>query len=574
MLLELSIKDFALIDDLKLQFGKGLNIMTGETGAGKSIIIDSVNFVLGERSSKDVIRTGTDKTEVTAVFENVDTDDFKNARETYGLSTDDDVLILYRELNTSGRSICRINGNVVTTSVLKTIGNFLIDIHGQHQHQSLLNESYHIDLLDTFGGSFISGLKDEVKTIYAKVQLVKQNLKSITGDETERERKLSLLDYQVKEIDAAKLKVGEEEELIKEQNILNNSEKLYSVLSSCYSSMYENGNQGEPIFDKLGSVISELRTISGIDEKINSIYKRIEDTYYTLEDTISDIREYRDKIDFDPNRIDEVENRLDLINRLKRKYGKTIKDVLEYRDSICREIEAIENSEETAQKLRKQLEVDMSNLKSKSNELSNARKKIAKKLESRITNELRFLGMDKSKFEISMDILKKDGQISYSEKGMDSVSFLISTNPGEPVKPLSKIASGGETSRIMLAIKIVFADTDKIPCLIFDEIDTGISGRAAQAVAEKLSEVSLNHQVICVTHLPQIASMADTHFYIEKSVSSGKTRTTVKKLDYKSEVNELARMLGSAKITDLTLRHAEEMINMAKGIKRDFIKKQ
>ncbi|HBM74311.1 MAG TPA: DNA repair protein RecN, partial [Clostridiaceae bacterium] len=241
MLLELSIKDFALIDDLKLQFGKGLNIMTGETGAGKSIIIDSVNFVLGERSSKDVIRTGTDKTEVTAVFENVDTDDFKNARETYGLSTDDDVLILYRELNTSGRSICRINGNVVTTSVLKTIGNFLIDIHGQHQHQSLLNESYHIDLLDTFGGSFISGLKDEVKTIYAKVQLVKQNLKSITGDETERERKLSLLDYQVKEIDAAKLKVGEEEELIKEQNILNNSEKLYSVLSSCYSSMYENG---------------------------------------------------------------------------------------------------------------------------------------------------------------------------------------------------------------------------------------------------------------------------------------------------------------------------------------------
>lgn len=574
MLLELSIQDFALIDRLRLQFGKGLNIMTGETGAGKSIIIDSVNFVLGERSSKDIIRTGMDKTEVTAVFENINNDDLAKIMEEYGIEADDDVLILYRELNTSGRSLCRVNGRTVTTSVLKSIGNFLIDIHGQHEHQSLLNENNHIELLDTFGGNGVSKLKEEVAGSYREVRHIKHQLKSITGDEIERERKLNFLDYQIKEIDGAKLKVGEEEELLKQRTILNNAEKLYSVLSSCYSTLYESQDEDRSVFDKLGYVISELRSISGIDEKINNIYKSIEDTYYTLESAITDIREYRDSIDFNLELINEVESRLDLISKLKRKYGKTVKDILAYRESIYKEMQDIQNSEETAEKLRKQLNAAEATLEDKSRQLSECRKKIAERLGMSITGELKYLGMDKSRFEVSLDVSKKDGQIIYNENGMDIVSFLISTNPGEPLKPLSKIASGGEISRIMLAIKIVLADTDKISSLIFDEIDTGISGRAAQAVAEKLSQISLSHQVICVTHLPQIASMADNHFYIEKKVSSGKTSTDVKKLDDKSRISEIARMLGSAKITDLTLKHAEEMITMAGGIKKSFIKKQ
>lgn len=567
MLLELMVQDFALIDKLRIEFSQGLNILSGETGAGKSIIIDSVNFVLGDRSSKEVIRTGADKTNVQAIFEYIGDSKLDELMNGCGIEIEKDIIILSRELNLSGRSICRVNGTAVTTSVLRIIGEFLIDIHGQHEHQSLLNEENHIDILDMFGGNELNLLKIEFKEIFAEVQEMKTHLKSIMGDDLERERKLSLLNYQIDEIDGSKLKINEEEELIKQKTLLNNAGRIFSVLTSSYSNLYDGEDGNQSIFDRLGFVISELRSISNIDEKINSIYKCIEEAYYNIESSVEDIRLYKDKMDFNPELINDIELRLDVISKLKRKYGKTIKDVLDYREQIFIEKLDIENSEEIIEDLKREIK-DKVEIQSRTcASLSQRRKLIAKNLESNIMNELKFLGMEKPKFEVCFENYSKDDVSACYEKGCDIVRFLISTNPGEPVKPLSKVASGGEISRIMLAIKTVLADTDRIPSLIFDEIDTGISGRAAQAVAEKLGQISGSHQVICVTHLPQIASMADTHFYISKEAASGKTVTSIKKLDDNSRINEVARMLGGAQLTDLTIKHAEEMTLMAQKTK-------
>jgi DNA repair protein RecN len=567
VLLELQVQDFTLIEKLKLSFNKGLNILTGETGAGKSIIIDSVNFVLGERTSKDVIRTGADSTSVEAVFENIDNPELINLLKDYGINPDDEVLILFRELSISGRSICRVNGRTVTTSILKSIGNYLIDIHGQHEHQSLLDEEKHIDILDTFGGIKLLELKKLVFESYEKVQDLKRRLKSMMGDDRERERRIGLLKFQIDEIDSTKLKKGEEEELLKQRLILGNANKLFSVLSDTYGALYESTDISQAVFDRLGSVINEFRSIVNIDEKLQNIFKAMEDSYYNLEGVIDDIRDYRDKIDFNPQLIDDVESRIDTINKLKRKYGSTIDEIINYREDIENELNLILNSEEVINNLKKQLSIEEGILQQRCRELSDLRKEISKRLEKDIVNELKFLGMDKSTFTVSLELNENNGVTNYSNNGMDKVQFLISTNPGEPEKPLSKIASGGEISRIMLAIKTVLANLDKIPSLIFDEIDTGISGKAAQAVAEKLGQISSTHQVICVTHLPQIASMADTHFYISKSSADGKTTTSVDGLDHGGRINEVARMLGGVKLTDLTLKHAEEMIELAQGIK-------
>lgn len=571
MLLELEIQDFALIEKLKLKFNRGLNILTGETGAGKSIIIDSVNFVLGERTSKDVIRTGIDSTWVEAVFENINPPEIRSIMEGYGMEPNDEVLILSRELNSSGRSICRVNGKVVTTSALKSIGNFLIDIHGQHEHQSLLNEATHIDILDMFGGDKLLNQKNIVSASFHKLSDIKNKLKSIMGDDSERARRLEFLKFQLDEIDGAGLKDGEEEELLHKRAILNNAEKLYSVMSNAYSTLYDSSDMNVAVLDHLGTILNEFHSIVSIDSNLQNIYKSVEDSYYTLESAASDIRDYRDKIDFNPGLIEEIEQRLDIINRLKRKYGATIGNILKYRDDIEGEMENILGSEERISELKKQQESEEIVLHEASSTLSDLRRSAAKRFESDIMSELKFLCMEKSTFRVDINTNEANGRTIYNEKGMDNVRFVMSTNPGEPEKPLSKIASGGETSRIMLAIKTALANLDKIPSLIFDEIDTGISGRAAQAVAEKLGEISRTHQVICVTHLPQIASMADTHFYISKTSNENKTTTHVEQLDSKGRIHEIARMLGGVKLTDITLKHSEEMIKMAQDRKKQYI---
>ena len=568
MLLELIINDFALIDNLKLEFCQGLNILTGETGAGKSIIIDSVNFVLGERSSKDIVRYGAEKTYVEAVFENPGNTELSNMAKEYGFDLDDGLIILSREMTILGRSICRINGRAATSSILKEVGNYLIDIHGQHEHQSLLNEDRHRELLDMFGGNNLKELKKDVYILYHKVSDIKKELRSLAGDGRERERKLDLLNFQINEINEAKLKIGEEDELLKQKKIVSNSEKLFLALSNSYNILYGGLEDSPPVSDRLGLVISEIESVLNIDDSLKDIYKGIEDSYYSIEAIISDIREYRDNIEFDPELINTIELRLDLINNLKRKYGSSIEDIIEFKKRAEKELEYITSSQDRINELEIELQKQTEMLYTKSLELSKLRKVTAEGLEKSIVYELKFLGMEKAIFKIDFNTSKINGQISYSENGFDVIRFLISMNPGEAVKPLSKVASGGETSRIMLAIKTAFADTDNIPSLIFDEIDTGISGKAAQAVAEKLGQISSSHQVICVTHLPQIASMADTHFYISKSVFEDRTKTSVEKLSEKDRISEIARMLGGAKITELTLKHSEEMINMAKAIKK------
>lgn len=567
MLLELQVQDFALIDKLRLSFNNGLNILTGETGAGKSLIIDSVNFVLGERTSKDIIRTGFEKTYVEAIFDNIDNTELSTVMNGYGIEEDDGVIILSRELSNSGRSICRVNGKIVTTSMLKNIGDYLMDIHGQHEHQSLLNEDNHLDLLDMFGGFNLVSLKEKVYNFFHEMVEIRKELNSYTGDDLKRERKLDLLNFQLKEIDDAKLKCGEEEDLLNQRSILNNANKLFSALSDSYSILYEDNEDSKSVYDRLGSVLSELESIVNIDEKLKTIYNSIEGIYYQLEGAIDDIRTYRDKIDFSPETIDEVEQRLDVISRLKRKYGKSVADILDYRQKVFNDIQDMINSEEKIAFLKNKLEKKLTELDNSCLELSTLRKDIAKDLERSIVNELKFLCIEKALFSIEINTHIKDGHVFYSEKGTDTVKFLISTNPGELPKPLSKIASGGEMSRIMLAIKTVLADSDRIPSLIFDEIDTGISGRAAQAVAEKLCEISKTHQVICVTHLPQIASMADMHFYISKQTIGDKTNTHIKMLNNDEKVEEIARMLGGVKLTELTLKHADEMISMARALK-------
>lgn len=568
MLLELQVQDFALVEKLKLKFNRGLNILTGETGAGKSIIIDSVNFVLGERASKDVIRAGAEGTWVEAVFENISSPEMVSIMEGYGIDPEDEVIILSRELNTSGRSICRVNGKVVTTSALKSLGNFLIDIHGQHEHQSLLNEETHIDILDMFGGHDLLSQKDRVYESYQRLSDIKGRLKSIMGDDRERARKLDLLRFQMDEIDNADLKEAEEEELLRQRSIQNNAGKLYSVLTDAYGGLYESSDMNEAVLDRLGSMLNEFHGIVSIDSKLSDIYKSMEDSYYTLESAISDIRDYRDRIEFSPELVEEIEERLDIINKLKRKYGSTISDILKYRDNIKSEIDDILGSEEKITSLKKLQEDEEKILHDESSRLSIMRKEAAGRLERDIMEELKFLCMEKSTFTVDIHPDEVNGRMIYNEKGMDSVRFIMSTNPGEPEKPLSKIASGGEISRIMLAVKTSIANLDKIPSLIFDEIDTGISGRAAQAVAEKLGEISMTHQVICVTHLPQIASMSDVHFYISKTSDENKTTTHVQELDREGRVQEVARMLGGVKLTDITLKHSEEMIKMAQNIKK------
>lgn len=560
MLLELHIRNFALIDSADIEFGSGLNILTGETGAGKSILIDSVNFVLGEKQNKDIIRTGQDSAYVEGVFECKNSELCK-ILTTYGIDCED-ILIIAREINQSGRTVSRVNGKTVTLNILKQISSLLIDIHGQHEHQSLLDEGTHIDVLDSFCSGNFSAFKQEYKDLYIKVKDIEKEIEKLTSDEQYKLRRMDLLNFQIKEISDAKLKISEDEELIKRRDVLSNAEKIYSTLASIYQELYEGDNR-ECAYDKIGTSIVHLESIEKYDENLKRIRTSIEDIYYKLEDLIDEIRNYKDSLEFDSSELDQIEMRLDLINKLKRKYGGTITEILDYNEKIKEELSQIEKSEEIIEELAKKNEEYKIKLYEIANEMTYQRKSAADKLSKLIEDELKYLGMDKATFKIEVNENEKLG-----ENGKDNVFFTMSANPGEPLKPLSKVASGGEMSRIMLAIKTVIADIDKIPTLIFDEIDTGISGRTAQAVAEKMSQISSKHQLLCVTHLPQIASMADIHFKIEKQVIDNKTSTNVFRLRNQEQIEELARMLGGAVVTELTKNHAREMIELAGEIKK------
>ncbi len=566
MLLELNIENFAIIDKVNLQFSNGFNVLTGETGAGKSIIIDAVSMVLGGRGGKDYIRTGNSKAVIEAVFSLNRSFETKKLLLEFGLDEEQaDTIIISRELYDSGRSVSRVNGRTVTLNMLKQLTNKLIDIHGQHEHQSLLNEENHINFIDLLGKSIILDLKKVINIDYSKVKDLKNSLSGLAYDEKERERKIDLLKFQIDEIDEANLIDNEEDSLIDEYKVLSNTEEIKSKLNNIVEIMNSSNYNEVAVIDQLNTISEYLQEIMRMDKGLKQHKDTFESAVFQLQDVIRELRNYSDNIEYDGERLKELEDRIDLINKLKRKYGNTVEDILTYRQKIWDELDKLLNSEKEIVRIEKEISSIEKIIYENCEELSQKRKKIAAAIEKDITKELMQLNMPNISFKIDFQRLDE-----YTRKGIDKIEFLISTNVGEPLKPLSRIVSGGEMSRIMLGFKTILAEVDNISCLIFDEIDTGISGRTAQVISEKIGQISRTHQVLCITHLPQIAAMADRHFQISKVIKDNKTNTNVLTLNEKERIDELSRLLGGVNLTDTTKKHAMEMLKMTNKIKKNW----
>lgn len=560
MLEYLHIKNVALIDEQTINFNEGLNILTGETGAGKSMIIDSINFVLGEKVSKDFIRNGQESALVEILF-------FLKDNKVIEAIKDMDIeldaynsLIISRELNKSGRTVCKINGRVSTISMVKEISSLLIDIHGQHQHQSLLNPSKHIVLLDQFCTEEFFKLRHKLYEQYHEYKNIQNSINQLIGDESQRQQKIDILQYQVNEIEAANLKVDEEENLLQQRKILASTEKLSKGLEEINILLNGDEFNSDGVISQIGRIGTLLKDLSSIDSSLDEVSKLADTVELQLDEMLLEIRHYNKEIDHNPESLYEIETRLDLIYNLKKKYGSNIKEILDYYTKTKNQLDFILNSEEQLKKLNKDLKSKEKNIIELCQKISDARKSKAEEVQKQIEDTLIDLEMKSAKFKIQID--KRE---NFTDNGWDKVEFLISANRGETLKPLSKIASGGEMSRVMLAIKTVLADIDNIETLIFDEIDTGVSGRTAQKVAEKMKYISNNHQILCITHLPQIAAMADSHYLIEKKEQNSRTVTQVFDLTMEQSILELARLIGGATITNATITAAKEMKELAKS---------
>lgn len=565
MLKELSIKNFAIIDDLKIEFDHGLNLLTGETGSGKSIIIEALGLVLGGRSRKDLIRTGQQKAFVEALFyveENI-----KALLSKYGYDAEEDILIISREISANYPSITRLNGRPITLNILSNITPNLVDIFGQHEHQSLLNVENHQILIDSLGDKEHKELLEKISFNYDKYIDEKKKLEEMLISSSARERELDLLKYQLEEIDNANLSLEDEFEIEnnfkKYSNVQTIQIGLGNVLENLDSSDYDKGS----ILNLLNNSISILNNIKSFDNDTNKYLDRLNELRYELQDMTRDINNYLESIEIDEEKLIYYRDRLDLVNKLKKKFGFTIDKIFEYRNKISEEYENLVNYEKRIEEINNNLKIYEDILIKDSLLLRDKRIKISKSLEKKLTEELKELNMRNIVFKVNFKPKEK-----LSSDGMDEIEFLISTNPGEDIKSLSKIVSGGEMSRIMLGFKNILADNDKIPTLIFDEIDTGISGRTAQIVGEKICKISKNHQVISISHLPQITALADSHFNIYKESQNGMTITKIKKLTYDERVKEMARLLGGVNVTETTLNHAKEMLSMSKKIKSELRK--
>lgn len=555
MLQELSIKDFAIIDEIQISFQPKMTVLTGETGAGKSIIIDALGLLAGGRGSTEFIRKGEKKAVIQGLFTLPREANTYNILEEYGIDSEDGQIILQRDLYRGGRNICRINGMMVNLATLRNVGETLIDIHGQNEHQELMKPENHIDLLDEYDKK-TSQLRNQYQVVYQNYRKLKLSMEKKEADEKAWAQRLDILNFQVKEIEEAGLKINEEDELVEEKNKLDNFQAIHDALELSYQIL-----SGEKIdvVGNLGNAMNELSDVSDLSENLQEINTKISDAFYSLEDAARDISDELDSMEWNGERLNEIEERLELIHQLKRKYGDTIEDILHYHSRIEKELREMENAEQNSEKQERQLSEALEKVKELAIKLSKQRKKSAKKLEKMIHEQLSALYMDKAVFEVKF----LNNSKLYS-KGIDKVEFYIQTNPGEEMGPLAKIASGGELSRIMLALKTIFSQKMGVTSIIFDEVDTGVSGRVAQAIAEKISQISNNSQVLCITHLPQVAAIADNHYYISKSVNDGRTETSLKELDEKQKIREIARMLSGSEITELTLKHAEELIKMSK----------
>ncbi len=564
MLTSLSIENYALIGKLRISFDNGLNILTGETGAGKSIIIGALSTVLGERASTDVVRTGEEKAYIEASFDITGNKKLIKSLPELGIEADNN-LVLSREILSAGRTQARINGRAVTQSALRSISKSLIDIHGQHEHQSLLDPENHIDLLDNLGGKEILNLREKVSAIYSKREGLRAELKKLEDGKSEREKKIDYIKYQIKEIGDAGLGEREEEDLKEEGDILANAEKLAAGVSEINGHI--SGEEDSGSLDKVKRASSKLKELSGVDKNLSKISKSLESAFFELEDISRELSSYQDKITFDPGRLEVVEERLELIRDLKKKYGESIKEVLKTGDKLGKELGELEVGDERIGELSTELRALSTDLGGKASELSAKRKEIAKQIEKGLKEELSELNMPKIKFEVRIassedenGVEVKGKRLGVNGKGIDRVEFLISPNPGEPLKPLAKIASGGEISRIMLALKSILSKADEIPTMVFDEIDVGIGGQTAVQVGKKLSSLSKARQIVCITHLPQIASRPGKHLHVEKSVEGSKTHVSVKELSREDRINEVANLLGG-KATEASLKTASELLS-------------
>lgn len=565
MLQRILIKDYALIEALEIELDEGLNVITGETGAGKSIIIDAITLLLGQRGNKENIRRGAPRMVVQGVF---DIDEYSPERQRLtdlGVELEDGMLILMRSIDTRGKNLCRANGNLITVGQLKSIGENLVDIHSQHEHNSLFRQESHRNLLDAYGGKSVEGVLKETAQRAAALKELSVVLKETERDSRETERQKENLQFELDEIQKAKLVPGEDEALEKEKNILENREKLFADANEAYQ-LLNGGEDPEvhTILMGLSEVERHVANLARIDGDFKPFESIIISAYNELESMASDINAYIDRMDFDMASLDQVEKRLSLLASLKRKYGATVDDIIAYGEGIDTRLSGLLNLDDRKEALKKEYLEVRQEYKAVSAELDTLRRKAAVKLKTVMEGELHDLAMEKAVIEIAIDFDEK----RISPMGQNHVEFLISVNPGIPPRPIRKIASGGEISRIMLALKCIFGGMDIIETMIFDEIDTGISGRTAQSVAEKILELSRKRQLICITHLPQIAAMADKHFMVEKDTNTEAVEVHFVDLSPEERTKELARMLSGAEITRKTYDHAQEMLDMSKKLKK------
>lgn len=562
MLLNLHVKNLALIEEVDANFDKGLIVLTGETGAGKSLILGSVNIALGNKVSKDIIRYGSEYALVELTF-SINENCARQLKK-YDIYMEEDNIVTVTRKIYDGRSVSKINGETVNIKTLKNVMALLIDIHGQHDHQSLLYTKNHLNILDKYAHEDIFELKERIKSEYTRYNKLNRELEEFNIDEGKKTREIEFATYEVNEIDGANLKIDEDVNLEDEFKKMSNSEDIVSALSSVYNILSYETTGG--LGDRLNQAVMEINSIKNMDEKVEQFQSTLYDIDTICRELTAQIYDYNTQMEFDPAYAKEVEDRLNIINRLKIKYGNTIEEILEYKEEKENYLEKLNNMTAEMEKIKNEIAVVENSLNNLCEKLSEKRAIAALELEKVVKQSLIDLNFISVEFKIQ--ISRKE---HFSDNGFDDVEFLISTNPGEPVKPLAKVASGGELSRIMLAIKSILASEDEIDTLIFDEIDTGISGKTANMVAEKMAKISSNHQVICISHLSQIAAMADSHFLIKKSADDNSTTTSILKLNREESIKELVRINGGSEITEAGIIHATEMKDMADRTKSNLV---
>ena len=555
MLSLLHIENIALIQSADIRFEPGYNVLTGETGAGKSIVIDSIGAVLGERTSRELIRTGAKSALVTAVFTQVPPLPWL---EENGIALHDGEVLLQREIQGDGRNVCRIDGRLVTVAQLRELGRQLLNIHGQHDGQQLLDPASHLGYLDRCGGH--TELLEHYRTAYQAWNGLRKQIAALEMDEAERSRRVDTLNFQIRELERAQLRAGEDEELDQRRTLLRSAGKLMDALQAAEYALCGD-DEGGGVCSLLADAEGELDSVSQFSTPLEELSRQVSELRSAADDAADTLRDLTREMEFSPGELDEVESRLDVLYRLKKKYGATVEEMLQYLDRCRRELDEIQYADDTIARLTKELDKARKEADRAAQSLSQQRRKAAEKLEKRVQEELRQLDMPKVRFQVEFAPI--DNQWGLDETGMDQVQFLMSANVGEALKPIQKVASGGELARIMLALKNVLAQDDEIGTLVFDEVDTGVSGRAAQKVAEKMAQVARHKQVLCVTHLPQLAAMADTHFSVSKGEREGRTYTNLERLDRKQRREELARLIGGAAVTPALLESAEELLAQA-----------